>query len=67
MFLDTSGLFSLYDSHDVSHDAAVREYRRAERYWTHQALATRLADKYGTVVESDATQIPRLLGEAGCL
>ena len=42
MFLDTSGLFSLYDSHDVSHDAAVREYRRAERCWTHSYVLAEL-------------------------
>jgi uncharacterized protein len=42
MFLDTSGLFCLYDSHDASHDTAVREYRRAERSWTHSYVLAEL-------------------------
>ena len=35
MFLDTSGLLSLYDSRDAFHEDAVREFRRADRLLTH--------------------------------
>jgi uncharacterized protein len=42
MFLDTSGLFSLYDSRDAFHDDAVREFRRAPRYWTHNYVLAEL-------------------------
>ena len=42
MFLDTSGLFSLYDSHDAFHDVAVREYHLAGRCWTHSYVLAEL-------------------------
>ena len=35
MFLDTSGLLSLFDSHDAFHEDAVRCFRRADRLLTH--------------------------------
>jgi uncharacterized protein len=35
MFLDTSGLLSLYDVRDAFHEDALREVRRADRLLTH--------------------------------
>jgi uncharacterized protein len=42
MFLDTSGLLSLYDSRDAFHQEAVRQYRRAERLITHNYVLAEL-------------------------
>ena len=42
MFLDTSGLLSLYDSRDAFHDDAVREFRRADRLLTHNYVLAEL-------------------------
>lgn len=42
MFLDTSGLLSLYDSRDAFHDDAVREFRRAGRLLTHNYVLAEL-------------------------
>jgi HTH-type transcriptional regulator / antitoxin HigA len=42
MFLDTSGLLSLYDSRDAFHDDPVREFRRAERLLTHNYVLAEL-------------------------
>ena len=58
------------DLKDISFMAVAVPYANiviAERYWTHNVTATRLAEKYGTVVESDATQLPQLLRDAGCI
>jgi predicted nucleic acid-binding protein len=42
MFLDTSGLLSLYDSRDAFHDDAVREFHRADRLMTHNYVLAEL-------------------------
>ena len=42
MFLDTSGLLSLYDSRDAFHEEAVREFRRAHRLLTHNYVLAEL-------------------------
>jgi uncharacterized protein len=42
MFLDTSGLLSLYDSHDAFHEDAVRAFRRADRLLTHNYVLAEL-------------------------
>ena len=42
MFLDTSGLLSLYDSRDAFHGDAVREFRRADRLLTHNYMLAEL-------------------------
>lgn len=39
----------------------------AEKYWAHQANATKLAAKYHTEVATDAADLPRLLHAAGCI
>jgi hypothetical protein len=39
----------------------------AEKYWSHQATATGLAQKYSTTVETDAERIPELLNALGCV
>jgi uncharacterized protein len=42
MFLDTSGLLSLYDSRDAFHEDAAREFRRADRLLTHNYVLAEL-------------------------
>jgi predicted nucleic acid-binding protein len=42
MFLDTSGLLSLYDSRDSFHQDAVREFHRADRLLTHNYVLAEL-------------------------
>lgn len=42
MFLDTSGLFSLFDSSDAFHRDSVREFRRATRLITHNYVFAEL-------------------------
>ena len=42
MFLDTSGLLSLYDSHDAFHEDAVRAFRGANRLLTHNYVLAEL-------------------------
>jgi predicted nucleic acid-binding protein len=42
MFLDTSGLLSLYDSRDAFHQEAVRQFRRADRLITHNYVLAEL-------------------------
>jgi uncharacterized protein len=42
MFLDTSGLLSLYDASDAFHQDAVREFRRANRLLTHNYVLAEL-------------------------
>jgi uncharacterized protein len=42
MFLDTSGLLSLYDSRDAFHRDAVREFRQADRLMTHNYVLAEL-------------------------
>jgi hypothetical protein len=39
----------------------------AEKSWTHFAQASGLAERYGTVIEADARNLPELLAAAGCL
>jgi hypothetical protein len=39
----------------------------AEKSWTHFARTSGLAERYGTVVETDARKLPELLEAAGCL
>jgi uncharacterized protein len=43
MFLDTSGLLSLFDSRDVCHEDAVREFRRADRFLTNNYVLAEFA------------------------
>jgi hypothetical protein len=38
-----------------------------ERSWAHVANSSGLAAKYGTVVTADASELPRLLREMGCI
>lgn len=47
MFLDTSGLLSLYDSRDAFHQDAVREFRRADRLMTHNYVLAELVALVG--------------------
>ena len=42
MFLDTSGLLSLYDSGDAFHEDAVREFHRADGLLTHNYVLAEL-------------------------
>jgi len=42
MFLDTSGLLSLYDARDAFHEDAVHEFRRADRLLTHNYVLAEL-------------------------
>ena len=42
MFLDTSGLLSLYDSRDAFHENAMREFRRADGLLTHNYVLAEL-------------------------
>jgi uncharacterized protein len=42
MFLDTSGLLSLYDAGDSFHRDAVREFHRADRLLTHNYVLAEL-------------------------
>ncbi len=53
MFLDTSGLLSLYDARDAFHADAVREYRRAARLTTHNYVLAEL------VALAGARRLPR--------
>lgn len=53
MFLDTSGLLSLYDSRDSFHEDAVREFRRADRLLTHNYVLAEL------VALANARNLPR--------
>ncbi len=42
MFLDTSGLLCLYDPRDAFHQTAVREFRRDDRFLTHNYVLAEL-------------------------
>ena len=53
MFLDTSGLLSLYDFRDAFHQDAVREFRRADRLLTHNYVLAEL------VALANARSLPR--------
>jgi len=53
MFLDTSGLLSLFDSRDAFHEDAVREFRRADRLLTHNYVLAEL------VALTNARNLPR--------
>jgi uncharacterized protein len=53
MFLDTSGLLSLYDSRDYFHHEAVSIFRRAERLLTHNYVLAELVALF------NARNVPR--------
>jgi uncharacterized protein len=53
MFLDTSGLLSLFDSRDACHDNAVREFRRADQLLTNNYVLAEL------VALANARNLPR--------
>jgi predicted nucleic acid-binding protein len=53
MFVDTSGLFSLYDSHDAFHPDAARAFREAEQLLTHSYVLAEL------VALAGARKLPR--------
>lgn len=53
MFLDTSGLLSLYDSRDAFHETAMREFRRADQFLTHNYVLAEL------VALANARNLPR--------
>jgi len=53
MFLDTSGVLSLYDSRDAFHQTATREFRRADRFLTHNYVLAEL------VSLANARNLPR--------
>jgi uncharacterized protein len=53
MFLDTSGLLSLYDSRDAFHEDAVREFHRADGLLTHNYVLAEL------VALVNARRLPR--------
>jgi len=53
MFLDTSGLLSLFDSSDAFHEAAVREFHRDGRFPTHNYVLAEL------VALVNARRLPR--------
>lgn len=53
MFLDTSGLLSLFDADDAFHSGAVDCYRHAERLTTHNYVLAEF------VALSTARRLPR--------
>jgi uncharacterized protein len=42
MFLDTSGLLCLHDSHDALHEGAIHAVRRADMFFTHNYVLAEL-------------------------
>jgi uncharacterized protein len=53
MFLDTSGLLSLFDSRDACHEDALRAFRRADRLLTNNYVLAEL------VALANARNLPR--------
>lgn len=53
MFLDTSGLLSLFDSRDAFHNEAMRAFHRADRLLTHNYVLAEL------VALTNARNLPR--------
>ena len=53
MFLDTSGLLSLFDSRDACHEDAVRKFHRADRLLTNNYVLAEL------VALTNARNLPR--------
>lgn len=67
---DTARPIHRNDLKDISFMAVAAPYANiivTERYWGHQVKATGLASKYGTVISTDARELPNLLQQTGCL